>query len=131
ITHSGSFYVTTNLTGTAGRSGIIVQSDNVTLDLNGFALIGVAGSSNGIVCPGAQSNLVVRNGTIRDWGAQGVAASLVNQCRAERLSLLANGGQGIVAGPNAALEKCAAMANADSGIQAGTGSTLDDCVASQ
>src|SRR5437867_6235789 len=55
ITNSGSFYVTTNLTGTAGRSGIIVQSDNVTLDLNGFALIGVAGSSNGIVCPGAQS----------------------------------------------------------------------------
>ena len=49
ITGPGSYYLTTNLTGAAGQNGIVVQADNVTLDLNGFALIGASGSSNGIV----------------------------------------------------------------------------------
>ena len=82
ITNSGSFYLTTNLSGASGRSGVIVQADDVTLDLNGFTLFGLAGSSNGIVCPNTQSNLVVRNGTIRNWGGHGLEAALVNQCRA-------------------------------------------------
>src|SRR5215212_2971187 len=48
ITVSGSYYLATNLTGVSGTNGITITVDNVTLDLNGFALIGVAGSSNGV-----------------------------------------------------------------------------------
>src|SRR5579863_106653 len=48
ITNSGAYYLTTNLTGISGSDGIIVQADNVDLDLSGFALIGVAGSGNGV-----------------------------------------------------------------------------------
>src|SRR4051812_3731428 len=38
ISSSGSYYLTTNLYG--GSYGIAVGADNVTIDLNGFALIG-------------------------------------------------------------------------------------------
>jgi len=48
ITQPGSYYLTADLQGVAGQDGIYVPVDNVTIDLNGFALIGVAGSYSGI-----------------------------------------------------------------------------------
>ena len=41
ITNSGSYYLTTNLSGIAGTNGITVFANDVTIDLNGFALWGV------------------------------------------------------------------------------------------
>ncbi len=131
ITNSGSFYLATNISGAAGQSGIIVRADNVTLDLNGFALIGVAGSSNGIVCPNAQSNLMVRNGTIRNWGGHGVDASTANNVRVERLGVSSNSGKGVVAAANGSLENCTLTGNGDNGIQAGSWSAVKGCLASQ
>ena len=40
INQSGSYYVTTNLIGVSGQNGIIVQTRNVTIDLNGFGILG-------------------------------------------------------------------------------------------
>src|SRR5437588_12623981 len=48
VTNGGSYYLTANLTGVALQSGITIQADDVTLDLNGFTLIGVPTSSSGI-----------------------------------------------------------------------------------
>src|SRR4051794_15270642 len=45
ITNAGSYYLATNLTGSAGTNGITVIADNVSIDLNGFSLIGKPGSS--------------------------------------------------------------------------------------
>ena len=42
ITNSGSYYLTTNLVGVSGKSGISITANDVTLDLNGFALLGVS-----------------------------------------------------------------------------------------
>jgi hypothetical protein len=66
----GSYYLTTNLTatGVAGQHGITISADHVTLDLNGFSLIGVAGSGDGIRVPAARLNLVIYNGTVRNSG---------------------------------------------------------------
>src|SRR5438445_13129756 len=47
ITNSGSYYLTTNLTGTGGGAAISITTSNVTLDLNGFTLAGL-GTSTGI-----------------------------------------------------------------------------------
>jgi hypothetical protein len=44
ITNAGSYYLTTNLVGTSGTNGITIASGNVTLDLEGFALLGVPSS---------------------------------------------------------------------------------------
>src|SRR5580698_4690509 len=61
ITAPGSYYVTTNLTGTAG---ITIASGSVTLDLHGFTLAGSAGSSNGISSADSLTNVVIENGTV-------------------------------------------------------------------
>src|SRR2546423_524274 len=48
ITQSGSYYLTGNITGVSGKHGIYITTGNVTLDLMGFDLVGVAGSLDGV-----------------------------------------------------------------------------------
>src|SRR5712691_3859154 len=60
----GSYYLTTNLSGIAVTIGINIAASGVTLDLSGFALIGVAGSQAGISVSGDQTNLAIFNGAI-------------------------------------------------------------------
>src|SRR5262249_42785400 len=48
INDPGSYYLTTNLTGVASQYGIAVLADNVTIDLNGFALNGINNAFTGI-----------------------------------------------------------------------------------
>lgn len=51
ISAPGSYYLTSNLVGLAGKTGIEIASANVTIDLNGFTLQGVPDSLNGIGTP--------------------------------------------------------------------------------
>src|ERR1700733_13714764 len=48
ISAPGSYYLTANLTVTGTGNGIVVTADNVTIDLNGFAMI-LTNPSGGIV----------------------------------------------------------------------------------
>src|ERR1700693_6384079 len=60
ITSPGSYYVTTNLTCTTCTSflnGIQINTNDVTLDLSGFTLKGVAGSASGIYVNNPQGNI--------------------------------------------------------------------------
>ena len=80
ITNPGSFYLTADLVGVSGQAGILIRSSDVTLDLNGFAMIGVAGSSHAINVGGALGgplvrNVTIMNGTVRNWsGGSGIRA---------------------------------------------------------
>src|SRR6202030_3369869 len=76
ITAQGCYYLTANLTASGSTSGITISANNVTLDLNGFALVG-GGSGNvtGINVPAAQQNILIRNGTVRGWTNGGINAS--------------------------------------------------------
>lgn len=75
ITTQGSYYLTDNLMATGSNSGITIAADNVTLDLNGFAVIGGgAGQVAGIHVSGAHKNIYIKNGTVRGWTAGGVNA---------------------------------------------------------
>jgi hypothetical protein len=69
ITQPGSYYLAGNLAVSTGKVGIRIESDGVTLDLNGFSIAGVAGSTVGVAC-GAHDRIEVRNGMIR--GIDGV-----------------------------------------------------------
>src|ERR1017187_3770343 len=40
ISAPGSYYLTGNVTGVSGKNCISINADNVTVDLNGFALVG-------------------------------------------------------------------------------------------
>ena len=126
ISNAGSYYLTTNLTGAASSSGITVSADNVTLDLNGFALVGVGGSLNGITAPTPISSFTVRNGTIRNWIGSGISVS-ASDSTFERLSLLSNSSTGLSGGTHALVRDCAVASNG-SGIVVGQGSDVRNCI---
>ena len=116
ISESGSYYLVANLTGVTGLNGISVQADNVTLDMNGFALVGQAASLQGVVVNPGQQNFSIFNGTIRSWGGNGLNVGAANS-RVERLRVSNNGGVGLRAGDNSMVSDCAISANGGDGIQ--------------
>ncbi len=117
----GSYFLTRCLTGVPGSAGITIDADDVTLDLNGFALIGVPGSLQGIVVQPGRRNVAVLDGTIRSWGGNGVEA--VNAANAQLHDLRAsdNGGSGLMVGFAGIIRDCTASDNAGSGLVAGLG----------
>ena len=78
-----------NITGESGKHAVSIQSDDVTLDLNGFAVIGGGGGLfRGIDVPAVQNNLCVRNGTVRGWTGGGVRTTEPLRWRNISVSLL-------------------------------------------
>lgn len=128
ITKSGSYYLTTNLTGVAGTNGITITAGDVTLDLNGFALIGVTGSSNGVFAVPGLKNLEVRHGVVRNWGGSGVDANVIGSQLLD-LRLSDNGAAGARAGSQANVLRCVATGNTDVGLYGGNGSLIKSCTA--
>jgi hypothetical protein len=126
ITNSGSYYLTTNIAGASGKSGIEILANNVTLDLNGFTLQGVASSIVGIYIPAAQTNITVRNGTLSGWADAGVCSSNVNSLNLvlERLSVDGNDyetQEGIFVQGAGVVRDCNSCNNGESGIYLGSG----------
>lgn len=80
ITNSGSYYLTTNILGGDSQTGVKIATNNVTLDLNGFALVGLSNSADGVLVVGNQTNITVRNGSVTGWalGAPGLAGVNAN-----------------------------------------------------
>jgi hypothetical protein len=112
ITQRGSYKLSGNLVLPSDTHGIVIASDNVTIDLNGFAIIGLAECAGGPLCgvsPGnghgiiagtdapakSYRNLTVRNGTIRGMGRDGVHL-LANSVLVEYLHVHGNLLSGIV-----------------------------------
>jgi parallel beta-helix repeat protein len=129
ITNSGSYYLATNLTGASGFQGIIVSADSVFLDLNGFSLIGVPGSSNGIFFSGNRQDVVVRNGVIRNWGVDGIVGNGARGVHYLGLHVANNGRGGLSGDFATVVRECSAISNALWGIAANTGSTVSDSTA--
>lgn len=118
ITTQGSYYLTANLTAAGSGQGITISADNVTLDLNGFALVGGgSGQVAGINVPSAHKNIFIRNGTVRGWTNGGVNAGNATN------SLV----QGLRISNNTAMS---AFLNT-AGLCIGSGSTVKDCFVAQ
>jgi parallel beta-helix repeat protein len=130
ITAPGSYYLTTNLTGSASQHGITISANGVTLDLMGFELSGgVTNSLNGILVSGTRTNLAVRNGTVRNWGGDGVDAASALNGQYQDLRLSANGVAGLSCGSGSSVVKCSARGNTGDGILIGSGCTVSASVA--
>jgi hypothetical protein len=129
ITNSGSYYVTANLFGVSGQSGITISNNDVTLDLGGFALIGVPGSLFGINVPAARTNLALRNGIVRGWSLGGVDAGAARNSQFLDLQVSQNGLNGLSGGSAALIVRCSAFANLAVGARAWAGSRMVDCTA--
>ena len=76
INASGSYRLTSDLqVPTSTASGITISADDVTLDLNGFKILGPGTlGADGVFIDGHQ-NVEVRNGTIRGFSRNGVFVS--------------------------------------------------------
>ncbi len=128
INSSGSYYLTANLMPEGGNSGININVNDVTLDLNGFSILGGLASGQGISMSN-RDNVVVKNGTVRDCHYYGITAYNSTRCRFENLRVLNNGGHGsasyfgIHAGENCTITGCIVMNN-PSGIEAEAGSKI-------
>src|SRR5262245_29676419 len=130
VAQPGSYYLTGSLTGVAGQSGITITASEVTLDLNGFALVGVGGSLDGVNAETAgTANVAIRNGVIRGWGGLGISAFNSSRVKVEDIRVDSNGGEGLRIGGRGIVRDTIASGNGSWGIDPGPGSVIDGCIA--
>lgn len=73
ITQPGSYYLTGDIIGVAGKNGINIAASHVTLDLNGFSVRGNGPFQDGIAAvAGGLRNIQIYNGSAVGWGRYGV-----------------------------------------------------------
>ena len=117
ISQPGSYYLTGNILGVSVKNGIGINAANVTLDLNGFSLIGAANSGIGINVSGLSANLTVRNGCVSGWTgtySDGISCQASNTVF-ERLTISGNN-TGIDCAGNTIIENCTVSGNNGDGI---------------
>jgi hypothetical protein len=116
ITNAGSYVLTENVTGVSGTNGITILASEVTIDLNGFVLRGVPGTGDGIHAPTnlPLNSITVRNGTVRDWGRNGIELGGVTNTTLARLAIYRNADGGANAGFNSVVEEIRAFHNGGS-----------------
>ncbi len=136
ITQPGSYYLTGNITGVVGKHGVEIVASGVTLDLNGFDLVGVAamGAFDGVShTVGGLTNIAVVNGSVRNWGDEGVDLGTIGavNCRVANVLASGNAGNGMSTGNASAVSNCSASENTGNGISAGFGGTVTNCSAYQ
>lgn len=149
ITQPGSYYLTGNVAGVAGKSGIEIAASGVTLDLNGFSIIGVPGSIHGIDISGV-FRATIRNGLIVGFGGSGIeggtaqaeiTAVKVAGCTGNGISINSGsyvrdclvagcGGTGFYTSNDVIIENCISGSNGVHGFQVGTDSIVRNCLAS-
>lgn len=126
ITQAGSYYLNQSL---SGASGITVSASNVYIDLNGHTLSGLAGNTSaGIATSGTFNNLTVRNGSVSNWGKEGINFSNSHSCLFEDLLLNNNLRDGLFSGKNAIVKKIIATGNSQDGIDVGESSMVEQCI---
>lgn len=134
ISQPGSYYLTGNITGVVGKHGIKIAANSVTLDLNGFELLGVLdmGAYDGVYMGLTGLNVAVVNGTVRGWGDDGVDLASLFQvnCRVDGVRASANADDGISVPANSMVSNCSVHDNTGNGISAGISSTVSHCNAS-
>ena len=125
ITLPGSYYLTGNVTGVNGKHGIKIAGA-ATLDLNGFEVVGVGGSLDGVRSMGP--SCVIINGSIRNWGGNGLA-TFASAVRVERVQSCFNRENGFGGSPGSTFTHCTATGNGLSGFGVATAVTIASCTA--
>lgn len=113
-------------------SGIVISASDVTLDCNGFQIIGApADSFNGILIDAPATNVVIRNGTVRDWSNTGIIGG--TGVTLENMRVISNGSQGgggVELASEARVVDCVVLNNNGAGVFVGFGSMVEGCTAS-
>ena len=133
ITQPGSYYLTSNINGVAGKHGVIIAAEGVTLDLGGFEMAGLPdmGGFDGVMCSTPnKSNITVLNGSLRNWGRDGINLGdfEVSGCRVEGVHARGNARAGIYVGNTSQVSHCSGSGG-EYGILTRKGSTVSECSA--
>src|SRR6266446_6706965 len=129
ISQPGSYCLGSNVVGVSGKSGIRIDADSVTLDLSGFAMLGVSGSLSGVLI-NTHIHVAVRNGSISGWGIDGLDGTTGGLARIDDLRVDANAGVGLVINSGSQVNNCVAAENGGVGIGAGNDVLVTSCVSS-
>jgi parallel beta-helix repeat protein len=122
INAPGSYYLASDVTAPDGVFGIQVQASDVTIDLNGFSIIGQgsAASAGGIMVHDAQQNICIKNGTITGFHAAGITGD-ISSSRFEKLIVSKNTGIGISISNDSEVRDCVITQNTGGGVLVGYG----------
>ncbi len=131
ITAPGSYYLCGNITGAAAKHAIEIESDNVTLDLNGFTIQGMVGAVDGINVNGLRRNVFISGGTVRGFPGSGIYAKDVSGGILRDLFVQGNTLDGVWPGSETLVQNVQAISNARHGfvISGRTQVTLQTCQA--
>ena len=125
ICQPGSYRLSGNLTvPDANTDAIHITADNVTVDLNGFAILGPGAKGSGIGIVGG--NTSVSNGTIRGMGSQGIFVT--GRSRVYKILIIGNGGDGIVSIGLGLVSECISSENGGVGINVTAGIVMNNVV---
>ncbi|MFG0257374.1 MAG: right-handed parallel beta-helix repeat-containing protein [Phycisphaerales bacterium JB043] len=126
ISSPGSYYLNGNVAGELGKAGIYIDTTGqVTIDLNGFELVGIPNSGAGINVADA-SSVRIHNGTVRDWHLIGIFTIVGVSATLESVNATNNGGDGIFVGNHSIISYCTASLNGDDGIRSGISSVISN-----
>lgn len=138
ITQPGRYLLASDVVGQAGKHGIEIEAANVTLDMRGYQIRGVAGSLSGIDAngtgPGSPTtapNLTLRHGTITGWGQAGVVANNVGGWVVEEVRFASNGGDGITVNSGTVFTRCYFVSNSGNGCGTSNHVEFNECFAGQ
>jgi len=148
ITEPGSYYLTgdvvvpSNFLGNV--KGIIIDASNVTLDLNGYSIIGLLseptnpptypvngfGASDGIAIFGEEHNITIKNGNIINWFGDGIIGAGGKNCIYSNLNISRTGILGMSVGEYSLVKDCNIFYAGEDGFVAKESSFFINCRAS-
>jgi parallel beta-helix repeat protein len=131
ITQPGSYYLTGNVSVTFGKRGIEIAGDDITIDLQGFAVRGIQqGTLEGIaavITTTPRRNVSVGNGVVTTVGGTGVDLYAAESAIIHDMRIDNTGGDGVVAGFAGVIERVTVAECAGDGFNASSGTVLRDC----
>ena len=116
ISQSGSYYLSGNVNGVSGKAGIRIEAGDVTVNLNGFSLLGGSLSADGVSIVGSAKNVRVTNGSVRNWTV-GIRTAASGNHAFDNLRFSTNRSAGLLTADTAnVVTNCVASTNARRGF---------------
>ena len=126
ISQSGSYYLTGNLEASGTSDGILIlgPATSVSLDLNGFSLIGAGVPfTRGIAAESGSKIVSIRNGTVRGWD-YGILADYGNTANLSQVTVEGNVHSGIYVYGGGEIENSVVSGNGWIGLLAGANTVI-------
>lgn len=129
IEEPGSYYLDENIRVGAGQYGVYIRSEQVTLDLNGYSIIGDENSIIGVLSQTTLGGITVRNGFVESMGSAGIFNDS-GEMVVEDMTVRDCGDDGIYVGVGR-VERCYVEGNAGDGIEMFGPGIVRDSIARQ